>query len=133
MSGARQTLQEWVDARVDARGLRARVDEALGELLIVQDLIALRERRGLSQVALAARVGVSQPAVAKIESGRVRNLELRTILRVVTALGGRLTLRIDDGPAGSHRTGTDRRRTARGIPATTSERRRRASPARVRS
>lgn len=131
MSGAR-TLQEWVDARVDARGLRARVDEALGELLIVQDLIALRERRGLSQVALAARVGVSQPAIAKIESGRVRNLELRTILRVVTALGGRLTLRIDDGPASSHRTGTDRRRTARGIPATTSERRRRASPARVR-
>jgi hypothetical protein len=37
---------------------------------------------------------VSQPAIAKLESGTVKNLQLKTLVRVVTALGGRLQVEI---------------------------------------
>jgi transcriptional regulator with XRE-family HTH domain len=70
--------------------------EALDGLRLADDLVRLREARGLSQRALAATLGISQPAVAKIESGRAANLQLRTLVRLVTALGGQLTLAIRD-------------------------------------
>lgn len=87
----------WLDELTAARHLQARADEALHELRLAQDLIALREKRGFTQSELAARLGVSQPAIAKIESGRAVNLQLKTLVRFVTALGGTLSLKVRDG------------------------------------
>ena len=70
------------------------MEEALNEMRLEQDLVALREARGLSQSELAKRIGVSQPAVAKIESGQVKNLQLKTLVRTAVALGGRLKIEI---------------------------------------
>jgi DNA-binding XRE family transcriptional regulator len=50
------------------------------EMEIEQGLVALREERGVSQTALARMIGVSQPAIAKLESGRTRNVELKTLV-----------------------------------------------------
>jgi transcriptional regulator with XRE-family HTH domain len=62
-----------------------------------QDLIALREARGVSQSELAKLLGISQPAVAKLESGRSRNIQLRTLASYVAALGGKLKIEIRPG------------------------------------
>jgi transcriptional regulator with XRE-family HTH domain len=88
------SLMNWVDSLVGERKLEAKVDEALHEFRLADDLVRLREARGLSQRALAQRLGISQPAVAKIESGRATNLQLRTLLRIVTVLGGELVLSV---------------------------------------
>ena len=88
------SLMNWVDSLVGGRALEAEVDEALHEFRLADDLVRLREARGLSQRALAQRLGISQPAVAKIESGRATNLQLRTLLRIVTVLGGELVLSV---------------------------------------
>jgi transcriptional regulator with XRE-family HTH domain len=89
-------VMEWVDAQLvqDAR-LRDAVEARLAELRLEQQLVALRQARGLSQGQAARLIGVSQPAIARLESGPVRNVELKTLLRVVTALGGRLNLSIE--------------------------------------
>jgi predicted transcriptional regulator len=85
----------WVDQQIAARpAIQAEVDAALAALRVEEALVRFRERRGVSQAALAQRLGVSQPAIARLESGRVRNLELRTLQRYVLALGGRLKLEI---------------------------------------
>ncbi len=84
----------WVDRLVGGRALEAEVEEALHGFRLADDLVRLREARGLSQRALAQRLGISQPAVAKIESGRAANLQLRTLLRIVTVLGGELVLSV---------------------------------------
>jgi transcriptional regulator with XRE-family HTH domain len=52
-----------------------------------QQLIAMRERRGLSQHELANRAGVKQPQIARIESGRAKNITLRTLAKISSALG----------------------------------------------
>lgn len=46
----------------------------------------LRLYRGLSQAALAARAGVSRGTVCAVEAAR-RNVRLRTLRRVASALG----------------------------------------------
>ncbi len=94
MAKVTHDVMQWVDDRLaQDPTLRERVDARLAELRIEQELIKLREAQGLSQSQLAKVLGVSQPAIAKIESGS-ENLTLRTLLRVVTALGGAVKLQV---------------------------------------
>jgi DNA-binding XRE family transcriptional regulator len=94
MAKVTSDVMRWVDDQLAADPkLRERVDANLAALRIEQELIALREARGLSQAQVAKLLGVSQPAVAKIESGS-ENLTLRTLVKMVTALGGMLSIRV---------------------------------------
>lgn len=52
---------------------------------------ALRSQIGLSQAELAARVGTSQPAIARLESGDT-NPTIATLQRVCEALGHELVI-----------------------------------------
>ncbi len=56
---------------------------------------ALRIRRGWRQVDLAARAGVSQSLIARVERGGADRLTVATLEAITTALGARLTLRVD--------------------------------------
>ena len=58
-------------------------------------LARLRQEVGLSQTEIAGRMGVSQPRVSQLESGDIGQLEVDTLSRYVTALGGRLRLVAD--------------------------------------
>ncbi len=92
-----------MDAQLDQNPrFRAQVEEALAELQVQQDLISLREQRGLSQRQLARMLGVRQPVIAKIESGKAKNLELRTLVRTATALGGEVKIEIRQKPRRKH-------------------------------
>jgi predicted XRE-type DNA-binding protein len=95
MATTKADVMEWVETQLaqDAR-LREQVEVRLNELRLEQQLAALREARGLSQRQVARLVGVSQPAIAKLESGTVKNLQLKTLVRMVTALGARLQVEI---------------------------------------
>lgn len=61
----------------------------LKELDIAQDIIKRRKLLKLSQEKLAERAGVKQPLISKIESGDFKNFEVRTLVRIATALGAR--------------------------------------------
>lgn len=98
MATVTHDVMRWVDDQLaQDPTLRERVEARVAAMRVEQDLIALREARGLSQAQLARLLGVTQPAVAKIESGS-ENLTLRTLTRVVTALGGELRITIRKSP-----------------------------------
>ncbi len=89
-------FMQWIDEQLEADPrLAQEVDALLDEMKIEQELVALREKRGLSQREFANLLGTSQPYVAKLESGRIKNLGLRTLLKCVRALGGTMTLKIE--------------------------------------
>lgn len=56
------------------------------QFTIATEVIALRQKHNLTQKELAERVGTSQPAVARLESGNYRNLSLSFIRRIAEAL-----------------------------------------------
>jgi len=74
-------------------------------------LIRYRADRGLSQRALAMELGISQPRVAKLESGE-HNPGIDTIVNAVRALGVEFCL--DVAPAGSKSTFVTARARKRG-------------------
>ncbi len=89
----RTELRKWMDEQYRKNaGLRRRVDALVEEMSIEQDLVALREARGLSQRALAALAGMQQPIIARIESGKAKNLELKTVARIAAALGAKVQI-----------------------------------------
>ncbi len=71
--------------------------EALGEeFSLVEAMVQARLTQGLTQAQVAERLGVAQPAVARIESGK--NVSLKTLRRYAGALGCKLDVRFR--PAG---------------------------------
>ena len=107
ITAQKSNFMKWIDHQVatDA-ALKRKFDEYLNEMMIEQKLAALRTLRGMTQAQLAARLGVSQPHIAKLEAGRAKNIELHTLCRWATALGAKLT--VDVVPSGARR----RKRTA---------------------
>lgn len=58
---------------------------------LVDELAARRRAAGLSQTEIAARMGTSQSAVARLESGRA-DVRLSTLQRYAAAMGQVVTL-----------------------------------------
>ena len=68
------------------------------EFALASQIIGARARAGLSQEELARRMGTSQSAIARLESGRFRP-STRTLERLAAATGSKLRIRLepDDG------------------------------------
>jgi DNA-binding XRE family transcriptional regulator len=89
-------------AKIDADPeRRARMDEkrkAYDILLKLSELSELRRERGMTQAELAEALGVSQPAISKLETAASRGgvsgseMFLSTLAGYIEALGGRLEL-----------------------------------------
>jgi DNA-binding XRE family transcriptional regulator len=84
----------------------AREYEALGpEFEIVNQIIALRLRRKMTQRDLAAKVGTQQPSIARFERRRVTT-DLGFLRRVAEALGAEVRISIVPKQAKPARKGT---------------------------
>ncbi len=89
---------KWLDGLVrQSPTFHAQVEEELAAINVAQDLVSLREARGLSQKELATRLGITQSAVAQLESAQPKNVELRTLVRVAMALGAHVDVSIRPG------------------------------------
>ena len=60
---------------------------------LVRELAAQRQTAGLSQTEVAARMGTSQSAVARLESGDV-DVRASTLERYAAAVGGEISWRL---------------------------------------
>ena len=85
----------WLNGLIhQSPAFQAQVEEELAAINVAQDLVALRESRGLSQAQLADRLGITQSAIAQLESAQPKNVELRTLVRVAAALGAHVDVSI---------------------------------------
>lgn len=66
---------------------------------VAQQVIILRTRHGISQEALARRMGTSKSAIVRLESGRHRP-SMETLRRVAEAFGTRLMIGFEEAQAG---------------------------------
>ncbi|MGD9633139.1 MAG: helix-turn-helix domain-containing protein [Pirellulales bacterium] len=69
---------------------RARSDARVKEMMEEMLLAELRKFAGRTQEEVAAELGVSQPCLSKMENQS--DMQIGTLNRIVTSLGGRLEL-----------------------------------------
>jgi predicted transcriptional regulator len=73
--------------------VKAEYEALAPEFEIAAELVKARLRAGLSQAELAARMGTSQSAIARLESGQTLP-STKTLLRYAEATGSRFHLRL---------------------------------------
>ena len=103
MTHRKANFVKWLDREVDRRGREKEVTALFNEMMVEEQLAELRRKRKISQAKLARMMGVKQPLIARIESGRVRNLTLATIARTAATLGATVEFRIKPRPTASSR------------------------------
>ena len=75
-----------------AMALRRMADQRAG---LVHELVAQRLEAGLSQTEVAARMGTSQSAVARLESGAI-DARASTLERYAAAVGGEINWSLNE-------------------------------------
>lgn len=74
---------------------RREYDALADEFALIGQAIAARVRAGKTQAQVAEAMGISQPAVAKIEAGKVKSLD--TLQRYASAVGCKVRLELVQG------------------------------------
>ncbi|HCJ9029565.1 TPA: helix-turn-helix domain-containing protein [Escherichia coli] len=87
-----RTLEEVIASRSPES--QARIKEMADEMILEVGLQMMREELQLSQKQVAEAMGISQPAVTKLEQ-RGNDLKLATLKRYVEAMGGKLSLDVE--------------------------------------
>lgn len=65
----------------------------LVRLQLANQIVKLRERAGLSQAALARRIGTKQAGIARMERSTYRGYTVSTLAKIAAAAGARLEVR----------------------------------------
>ena len=75
--------------------VRAEYDKLADEFAYLDEILKARAASGLSQAQVAARIGTTQSAVARLESASsVHSPSVATLQRYASALGYKLQLRL---------------------------------------
>ena len=110
MAQERDFLDELIAEREAKRpGFALMVEAALERRRLLRELAEGRVELGLSQTAVAAEMGTSQSAVARIESGNA-DVKMSTVERYAATLGRKVQWRIE--PATSRTGARSPRRSA---------------------
>lgn len=91
MGQKKDLLEEITERRIKANAAFPElVEAALERRKLLRALASVREAAGVSQTAVAATMGTSQSAVARIESGEA-DVRMSTVERYAAAIGSRVT------------------------------------------
>jgi ribosome-binding protein aMBF1 (putative translation factor) len=86
-------LKEFMAKSLADPEVKREFDALEQEFAIASELIRARARAGLSQAELAARMGTSQSAIARLESGQTLP-STKTLLRFAEATQSKVELRL---------------------------------------
>ena len=76
------------------RGFQAAYDALAVEYAIASQMLAARSRAGLTQVAVATRMGTSKSTVSRLESAGKHAPSLSSIKRYAEAVGCKIEIRL---------------------------------------
>ena len=88
-----QTLGEYVTEQMKRPAFREAWRSLEPEFSLIEQVIALRLKRGLTQAQLAKRAGTRQPSITRLESGRSKP-NLSFLKKVADALDANVEIRL---------------------------------------
>ena len=106
------TLKQFRARALARPAVRVAYDELEEEFALLNQILRARAEAGLTQAQVAARIGTTQSAVARLESTTTRHSpSIATLRRYAQALGYRLDVKlVRAGPRRSRRRQTTRTR-----------------------
>lgn len=90
-----RSVEVWLRKQLKNPAFKKEYDALEEEFALARELIAARTRAKLSQAQVARRMGTSQSAVARIESGRTPSLT--SLRRYAKAVGRKLEIKLKAG------------------------------------
>ena len=78
----------------------AEPEEELTKAQLASHIRQIVKRRGLTQVAAAALMGIDQPKVSALLNGRLANFSSERLMRLLTALGQDVEITLKPKPRG---------------------------------
>jgi len=87
-----KTLNQFKKEAFKREGVRKAYSELQPELQIVRKLALARSKRGFSQRKLAQKIGITQSALARFETGKT-NPTLSFLQKITSGLGLKLLVR----------------------------------------
>jgi transcriptional regulator with XRE-family HTH domain len=91
------THKELVKKMLKQPAVKAEYDAQAEEFALLDELLKARQRVGLTQAEVAARMGTKAPAVARLEAGggsRQHSPSVSTLRKYAEAVGCRLEIRL---------------------------------------
>ena len=92
-------FQSFREQQLKKAELKKEYDALEEEFALAKEIIELRKRLNLTQKQLAEKIGTSQPAIARLESGSYANLSLSFLRRVAEALGANAEIHLRETEA----------------------------------
>ena len=81
------TFDEILQKELKDKKFKEAYDSFNEEFILAKEIIKIRKTNNLTQKELAEKVGTSQPAIARLESGNYKNVSLAFLRKVAFALG----------------------------------------------
>jgi len=75
-------LDEWLSRKLKKPGFRKHFRQARLAVEVAHQIVQLREKLGISQAALAKRMGTKQQTISRLESGDYEGFTLKTLLKI---------------------------------------------------
>lgn len=90
-----RSVEAWKRRKMKDPAFRAAYDALEEEFALIRELIGARTKAKLSQAQVAKRMGTSQSAVARLESGRTPSLT--SLRRYAKAVGRKVEIKLKAG------------------------------------
>ena len=100
------THKVFVTKMLKQPAVKAEYDAQAEEFALLDELLKARRQAGLTQAAVAARMGTKTPAVARLEAGggsRRHSLSVATLRKYARAVGCRLEIRLRPSDGRKHK------------------------------
>lgn len=89
------SLKQFTTRAFARPGVKKAYDDLSDEFAFIDEVLRARAEAGLTQAEVAARVGTTQSAIARLESAQARHSpSVATLQRYAEALGCRLEIRL---------------------------------------
>jgi DNA-binding XRE family transcriptional regulator len=85
-------FEDWLGKELKNPKFRRGYEHEKRSVFLAYRILTLREKLRLSQTAMAKRMGTSQQAVARLESGEYEGFTVKTLEKVAEALGAELVV-----------------------------------------
>ena len=87
--------KSWIDRKLKNPEFKKGFEEEYEKLLIAEQIFELRSEAGLTQAALAKKIGSTASAISRYENGDYDRYEIQTLRKIAEACGGRLIIRFE--------------------------------------